>query len=264
MDILSHTLSGLAVGTVFASIGGQNRKQRMAILLGCTLAGALPDIDAISLWSHFDGTIGRLLGLPHRGTEIYFGKYWYSHHGFMHSLLAGVLYSLALSLLVYGKSLRKGGYKIWWQQGRWLLLSTPLAFSVHLLEDMPTPACTWGGIRLLFPTSAYYGGTGEIWWWNNYDIFLIILFVILINALILLFRKRLRFPAIRMTLCVFLLGCSLSLYQIKTRPFDFAYSNHTPRYQEYEAKSKEVQREILGERVYSAMEWLDRQLPFYF
>ncbi|PIE84519.1 MAG: hypothetical protein CSA07_02065 [Bacteroidia bacterium] len=268
MDILTHTLSGLALGTVVACHGAPSARRRATILSCSTLAGALPDLDAISLWSRFDGTLGRWFGLSHSGRDIYSAKFWYSHHAFMHSLLAAAMVALLVVLLVYGRTLLRDGLSGWWRRGRLVVLSMLLAYSIHLLEDMPTPSSTWGGVRLLFPATGYVGGTGDIWWWNNYDVFLIVLAVLLLNLLLIALRSvvpRLRrLPLFRLALGVFLIGFALGLYQVKTRPYDFAYSGHTDRYQELEAQSKAAQRGILGERLYRAMEWFDRQLPIYF
>jgi hypothetical protein len=52
--------------------------------------------------------------------------------------------------------------------------------------------------------------------------------------------------------------------QINTRQYNYAYSGNTSHYTEMEQHSKEEQKHILGKPLYSAMEWLDRHLPFYF
>ena len=44
----------------------------------------------------------------------------------------------------------------------------------------------WNGVNFFWPSKYYIGGTGDIWWWNNYDIFLIVLSVVLTNTVILL------------------------------------------------------------------------------
>ncbi|PID90641.1 MAG: hypothetical protein CSA97_01900 [Bacteroidetes bacterium] len=267
MDILTHTVSSFALGTVVASYGEQSSWRRATILACSALAGAIPDIDAISLWSRFDATIGRFFHLSHSGREIYSAKFWYSHHAFMHSLLAALTVALIVVVLAYSRTLFRDGVSTWWRRGRVVLLSMCLAFSVHLFEDMPTPSSTWGGVRLFFPFTTYIGGTGDIWWWNNYDIFLIALGVSLINLsllfLVKLFRSR-RFKLFRFTLSLFLFAFALGFYQVKMRPYDFAYSGHTSKYQQYEEQSKAVQRKILGERLYSVMDWFDRKLPIYF
>jgi hypothetical protein len=60
------------------------------------LGGALPDFDAISLWSGFDKTFGKLFNLSNSGEVIYFSKFWYSHHGFLHSILASVILAFCI------------------------------------------------------------------------------------------------------------------------------------------------------------------------
>lgn len=108
MDIISHTLTGVAVGTVLTTISNANWKQKGLVILAGALGGGLPDFDAISLWSKFDSTIGLAFDLKHSGKEIYFGKFWYSHHGAFHSILAPLML-IFVSVLV--KSIRKNGIK---------------------------------------------------------------------------------------------------------------------------------------------------------
>ncbi|MBK7637485.1 MAG: metal-dependent hydrolase [Saprospiraceae bacterium] len=81
MDIITHTLSGALVGATVSSFTDNTRLKIWSILAG-TLGGCLPDIDAISLWSGFDDTIVKWFHLDHAGQDIYFSKFWYSHHGF--------------------------------------------------------------------------------------------------------------------------------------------------------------------------------------
>jgi len=129
---------------------------------------------------------------------------------------------------------------------------------------MPTPASTWGGINFFYPSKSYTGGTGDIWWWNNYDIFLIVVFIIIINLSLSLFHKFIRFDLRKLTIGVFILGFSLIFFQIKTRNFDFAYTGYTKNFQKFEAKSKEIQKEILGDRLYRIMENFDNKLKLNF
>jgi hypothetical protein len=91
LDILSHSLSGLALGTVLASFA-QGPRRKLAILGIATFGGALPDLDAISMWSGFDRTFGSWFQLNQSGRFIYSAKFWYSHHAFFHSLLAPLLW----------------------------------------------------------------------------------------------------------------------------------------------------------------------------
>ena len=59
-----------------------------------------------------------------------------------------------------------------------------ISYLIHVFEDMPTPSFVWGGVAFLFPSENYWGGKGYIWWWNNYDLFLIIISVFFLNVLI--------------------------------------------------------------------------------
>jgi len=50
MDIISHTLTGVAVGTVVATYSDQSWRSKTLIILTGGFGGALPDLDAVSLW----------------------------------------------------------------------------------------------------------------------------------------------------------------------------------------------------------------------
>lgn len=266
MDILTHTLSGLAIGTVVSSFSNRGFKHKLKIVLVSGLAGALPDLDAISLWSGFDSCIGNFFNLSSSGKEIYSGKMWYSHHAFLHSLSAAFLIASFIGLAHYflDRNLNEIRFTDSLKKNHLLLIGVILGYTIHLIEDMPTPASTWGGVNFLWPSNVYVGGTGNIWWWNNYDIFLIVVSVILLNLLLTSIRKFIRFTLGWFTTGVFMAGFVLALVQIKSRDFDFAYSGHAPRYQEYEAISKQLQRDILGDRMYLLMENFDNKLSIYF
>ncbi|MGB0525951.1 MAG: metal-dependent hydrolase, partial [Flammeovirgaceae bacterium] len=216
MDILIHTLSGAAAATGVAGLFGNSKKERMQLIGIGAFAGALPDFDAISLWSKFDATVGKWLSLSHSGKEIYFGKLWYSHHAFLHSILG------ALIVLICYWSIRALIRKNSPNLRAFLLPSTTflLAFCAHLLGDLPTPASVWGGIALWFPSSEYVGGWGKVWWWNNYDIFLILLWCTTINFIVfLLFNTQ----WVKLFSCVLVLSAFLLItHQVNTRGFDFA------------------------------------------
>ena len=77
MDILTHILSGTTTAACIALTAKLPRKTQLRMICLGALAGALPDIDALSLWSGFNSTIGTWLHLKHSGNQIYFGKFWY-------------------------------------------------------------------------------------------------------------------------------------------------------------------------------------------
>ncbi|GAA4820267.1 metal-dependent hydrolase [Algivirga pacifica] len=269
MDILTHTLSGVAVGTVASSFSKSGFKGLLTISFISGLGGALPDLDAISLWSGFDATIGDFFNLPTSGRNIYSGKYWYSHHAFMHSISAAIIIAFVMATLHYGISSRSKqftniGFRENLLKIRIPLLGFILGFLMHLIEDMPTPSSAWGGVNLLWPSKTYIGGTGDIWWWNNYDIFLIVVGVISFNLLLFLIRRWVKFNLKVLTIGIFLLGFSLAVTQIKTRAFDFAYKGNTTQYQKFEQQSKTQQRKILGNTLFKLMEGFDNKLRFYF
>ena len=269
MDILTHTLSGLATGTVIAGFSRERLKSKLYIIATGGIAGALPDLDAISLWSGFDATFGRLFNLEHTGREIYSGKFWYSHHAFMHSIAAAMIISALIGTVNYllKEKFRKPIFRRLIKSirnNRLLHISFISGYLVHLFEDMPTPASSWGGVNLFWPSRTYVGGVGDIWWWNNYDIFLIVLGVLVINLILLSIRFTRKNWKPGIISGVFMLGLLFSLYQIKSREFDFAYSGNTNRYHEFEAKSKDVQKEILGKQLFNLMETFDNKLIVYF
>jgi len=262
MDILTHTLSGLAVGTVAASFSKKGWKNKSAIIVFSGLGGALPDIDAISMWSRFDGTFGRLFGLSMPGRDIYSAKLWYSHHSFMHSLLAAVLIAAVIGILfwIFQRNKNRLSLPKIYKEKHLLLIGFIMGFIVHLVQDMITPGGSWGGVRLFFPSEIYIGGTGSIWWWNSYNLFLVVVSVLVINLILLLIFRKPKSKPWRYAGTVFLIGCIVFVLQMKRIDYNF----NGKKYADCEQKSKDIQKEILGERVYRWMEKLDNLLIIHF
>lgn len=264
MDILTHALSGFAVGTAAAACSGRetNLAKKAAVVLCGTAAAMLPDLDAASLWSRFDGTIGAKLALPHKGSEIYFGKYWYSHHAFMHSLTAGLIFAAVLFLpfaFLRGMSIRA-----WFEKGKYSLAFF-LGYLAHLAGDYPTPGSVWGGIQFLWPSPVWYGGTGQVWWWNNYDVFLLVASCSILNVLLIIFFHRSRLWFLKLLpVVVFAVTLGMAARQVSTRPVSFAYSGHAKNYYLFENQSLEIQKKILGEKIFARMVKFDKKMPFYF
>ncbi|PCI98025.1 MAG: hypothetical protein COB15_06745 [Flavobacteriales bacterium] len=261
MDIISHTLTGVAVGTLIATLSNENWRKKVSIILIGAFGGALPDFDAISLWSKFDSTIGSFLSLEHTGSQIYFGKFWYSHHAAFHSVLAPIF--LILISIIFN-SLFKKKIKEHLVLKKYSFLAFFIGFTFHIIEDMPTPACVWGGVNLFYPSSEYIGGYGKIWWWNNYDLVLIMISTIVLILLLNLIPKTLYTIKKYCSIGVFLFGLFLGIYQINTRPVDFSYSGHTIDYDKFEAESKLIQKEILGENLFQIMTTIDNKIPLNF
>ncbi|HOP65207.1 MAG TPA: metal-dependent hydrolase [Spirochaetota bacterium] len=269
MDILTHTLSGVAAGTAVAACSGKrgNSGSAAAVLMG-GLGGFLPDLDAISLWKGFDRFLGAAHGLNVSGREIYFGKWTFSHHGAMHSVLAGAV--LAALIFFTGFILRYIFVRVKGEGSLFRpVIPSVLAFFfgyiMHLLGDLPTPGYVWGGIRLWWPADLYVGGTDQIWWWNNYDIFLAVLIAVVVNITILSglgkFRNSfLRFlPAFVLALLIF-----VSAVMITNREYPYRYKSFRKEFAGFEARSKEEQKRILGSRLYKVMAGFDEMLPFNF
>ncbi|ANQ51741.1 metal-dependent hydrolase [Flammeovirga sp. MY04] len=266
MDIISHTLTGVAVGTVAASFSKKKWTDKLMILLAGGFGGALPDIDAISLWSKFDATFGKVFHLESTGRVIYGEKFWYSHHAVFHSLMMPIVLSLLFIVIICiikrYSSIAEIKNHLKTQYLKYFAFC--LGFIFHLFEDMPTPASVWGGVNFFFPSSNYIGGFGKIWWWNNYDLTLIILVVILFNICFNLIKNSNRTFRIKLTTTTFLMGTLLFLYQVNTRPMSFKYSGHTNKYSEFEYQSKQIQKDILGQKLYHIMEEIDNRIPLYF
>ncbi len=269
MDILTHTVSGLAVGSVVASFVPQVAlaSRKMYIIISGALGGFFPDIDAVSLWSKFDGTIGKWLHLGHSGNEIYFGKFWYSHHAFFHSIVAALIVGFVIGCIVYGLqriTTKKYSLVTFWRSHRLIYLAFVLGSFVHLLGDCITPASVWGGVRMFWPFTIYVGGWGDVWWWNNYDIFLILVCCFLLNSIGLIVASFVRFRIRLVSLVIALAAFLCITVQVKSRHTDYAYTGHTSRYNQLEQKSKEEQQRILGTKVYRWMSQLDNHFPFQF
>lgn len=260
MDILTHTLCGVAAGTVLASFSANKWREKTSIVAFSAFGGAFPDVDAITMWSKFDGTFGRIFHLSHPGKEIYTDKLWYSHHAFFHSLLAGIVFSIIIGFLFYVITFKSDKNIIHSYQNRFLILTGFLSgYFFHLLCDMPTPFGAWGGVGLLFPSKLYVGGSGQIWWWNNYDIFLIVVCTIMVNLFLL------SIPKIKKgTILALFIGFFLCIHQINSRKTDFNQTKYRTNYEKSEILSKEIQRETLGNTFYNLMVKFDNILPFNF
>lgn len=268
MDILTHTLSGVAVATCVATFAKTKFSQKAKTIFAGALGATLPDIDAISMWSRFDSTFGKLFGLSHSGRMIYGSKLWYSHHAFFHSIIASIVIILFfISLLYVIRRIKKGDsvsfldfcrtYSIY-------IIAFILGYWTHLLGDIPTPSSVWGGVGAFWPSKNYIGGTGHIWWWNNYDIFLLIVFCIIINLTVPFISKYIRSKSKVFTTSVFAITLILTLVQINTRKFDYAYEGNSTKYAEMEQNSKEEQKRILGSKLYNSMYKLDKAIRINF
>lgn len=266
MDILIHTLSGTTTAAFISTISDFTKKQKFVLILLGGFAGAFPDIDAISLWSKFDGTIGSCLHLTHSGREIYFGKFWYSHHGFFHSILAALLFSFLLVCLtkLFFKKMHWEKY-ISSKECLFVMAVSFFSYLSHLVGDLPTPGAVWGGIRLFFPFEIYIGGYGTTWWWNNYDVFLTLLITTsALSLFILLEDNFIKNDLIKAAAFMYILGVSLSTYYVTRHSISFAYTGNTSRYSYYERISYADQSGRLGKTVFRYMYKVDKKLPFYF
>jgi membrane-bound metal-dependent hydrolase YbcI (DUF457 family) len=151
MHILSHLGSGVCIGSVAACVWPRCTP-RPAIATGALvgLGAMVVDLDGISLLC------------DHR---VYYGSFWYSHHGAMHSVVGTAI--LAVLLTPPFAMAMRGRWRCTRLQAAWPWLW--LGGVLHLIEDLPAPAGPWGGLMLLWPFSdVRFGGWGWIWWMNEY------------------------------------------------------------------------------------------------
>ncbi|PXV67368.1 LexA-binding, inner membrane-associated putative hydrolase [Dysgonomonas alginatilytica] len=266
MDILTHTLSGVAVATVVANYNKVTPLRKAQILSAGAIGGALPDIDAVSMWSEFDQTFGALFNLSHSGRVIYGSKFWYSHHAFFHSLPGSLILAILFFLVIYLIKKRDSSRDLmaFYKTYSSIFIAFILGYWAHLAGDLPTPASVWGGIGFFWPSENYIGGYGKIWWWNNYDIFLLIVCCIALNIAMPAISKSIRSKSGVFSLSVAIVTFLLILVQINTRHYDYSYADNRSNYTKMEQKSKEEQKRVLGDRLYRYMDKLDRSLKINF
>jgi inner membrane protein len=268
MDIFTHALSGITAAAAAAAISSRPLRDKL-LMIGCGAAGAmLPDLDAITLWPDFDAVIGKALGLSQSGRGIYYGRHWYSHHNFMHSLAAAAMLTLAIALigyLYYRWHTRNRSASAYRSAAVGFLLSFFSGYVLHLMGDLPTPDAIWNGIKLFWPLRTPVGGFGYIWWWNNYDIFLIFLVGGTLNVALIgadhLFKKRL---LRHIPMLIFLCMICAVLFQITHRPTSYSSEGYPAGHADKERQSLVTQRQILGKRLYGIMTALDRKIPVPF
>jgi inner membrane protein len=268
MDIFTHTLSGMAAATAVAALSFRSLKDKFLIIC-CGAAGAmLPDLDAVTRWTDFDAVIGKAFSLSQTGRSIYYGQHWYSHHSFMHSLASAAIFTLAGALLGYLYCRLRSGRcpaSTFIPGASGFLLSFFFGYLMHLLGDLPTPDAVWKGIRLFWPLKVSVGGFGYIWWWNNYDIFLIFLVGGALNTvLIAVNRKSGKRLLSHIPALIFLCMICASLFQITHRPIVFAGTGNPAGRTDKEHQSLVAQKNILGDRLYGIMNALDRKIPIPF
>lgn len=268
MDILTHTLSGMAAASAIATFSSRSLKDKF-LMIGCGAAGAmLPDMDAVTRWPDFDAVIGKALSLSETGRSIYYGQHWYSHHNFMHSLAAAAIFTLAFALTGYLYCRRR----FMCRSASALILSTSVfllsfffGYLMHLLGDLPTPDAVWNGIKLFWPLTTPVGGFGHIWWWNNYDIFLIFLVGSTLNIVLIVMNRFLKRRLLRhIPTLIFLCMIFAAMFQITHRNASFAGAANPAGHAEKEHQSLVVQRDILGEQLYGLMNSLDQKIPIPF
>lgn len=252
MDILTHGITGLALSTTVAAHTSSNWKSKLWIVMAGGFGGILPDVDVISKWGGFDRTFGQWFNLQQTGNEIFWDTHWYSHHVFTHSIIGALLFVFLGSIiyLVYGKFLNTGKMT----KLRWYALAFIMGYMGHLLEDMITPGGPWDGIAFFWPSSHFTGGWGKIWWWNNYDLFLIVGSALIINLGIIIAKYK----EALLTKLILLVAFILFAIQVERRNYDFNLKGNN------EELSKEFQKQYLGEELYHIIHQLDDIIPVAF
>lgn len=253
MDLITHGLSGLAAAGCVAAFADKPFKNKLKIGIAGLLGGILPDIDVISRWKHFDGTFGKLFGLTQSGRDIFFDTHWYSHHVFTHSIIGSFFFTLlGIGLVLMIKRIRGKALQVHWSYP----VAFILGFHAHLFEDMITPPGPWQGIAYFWPGTNFSGGWNKIWWWNNYDLFLIVCAVLTINWTSVLISKKARI----INSVTLLVGIALFAVQVERHAAD----RPTIATKNNEEASKLMQKKYLGETIYSLMERLDDKIPIAF
>lgn len=254
MDILTHGLTGLALSTTVAAHHKGTLRTKLLIGVAGLVGGVFPDIDVLSRAPGFDKTIGSWFELPQSGYDIFFDTKWYSHHVFTHSIIGALLFTILGSFIYI--NIRK----IWTRQSKHNAFIYALAFLMgfmgHLFEDMITPGGPWNGIALFWPSANFSGGWGKIWWWNNYDLFLIIILLLGANIGFILFNYK----SALLTKIGILVALILFIIQIERRDHDFNQKAQ-PNNESY---SKQLQQNYLGKHIYRVMEKIDQRIPVPF
>lgn len=264
MDILINVFIGLGIGTALAAWNRSRPAQQVKLMLMGAFGALLPSLDEITLLPYFDSTIGKWFGLQESGVEIFMGKHWYSHQSFMHSIFADVLFSILilLSMGIIYRYVIHGARTLKCSLGYTSIYAFTFSISylIHLLGDLTAPAGPWGGVRLFFPMETYIGGWGMTWWWNNYDLTLVLLVVVVANLILIAWipplKKGMRY------LPAFICGVAFLLisWQLSSRGYNFNREGYDCR----ERASHHIQEDILGKRIHRVMVKIDNNLPFYY
>lgn len=254
MDILTHGLTGLALSTGVAAHSNTTLRNKLLIGLSGLMGGVFPDIDVLSRAPGFDQTIGQWFNLQQSGYDIFFDTHWYSHHVFTHSIIGTLLFTLlgSLSYILISKIRKTTAHT----NLIYYALAFFLGYMGHLLEDMITPGGPWDGIALFWPSTHFSGGWGKIWWWNNYDLFLIVCMAIGVNAVLIISQFRTQL----LTKLTLLAALFLFIIQVERRQYDF----NTKEGKNKEQYSKELQKKYLGNGLYSIMDKMDDLIPVAF
>jgi hypothetical protein len=130
-------------------------------------------------------------------------------------------------------------------------------YMAHILEDLPTPSGSWGGVNLFWPSDKWIGGTGQTWWWNNYDIFLIVL----VSCCISLVLTFLNIKWLKTcSLIIFFSAFFVIIYQLNSRDFNF----NSEGYGAKETISLDIQKKILGHKIFGIMSKMDDNIKINF
>ncbi|MCE9500351.1 MAG: metal-dependent hydrolase [Leptospira sp.] len=175
MTPIEHAGCGLATGGILAP--GINRIFKVPYWTQdsiCVIGAVSPDLDALTLlFNH----------------SVYYGKLWYSHHIFFHSIFAGFLFGIFVSAFYVISATILRGFRNLFRKEKVILehrtrkftgvfLISVTGYCVHFLGDLPTPAGPWGGIALFWPSTKMSGGWSRIYWHNWYLIYISIVFFI--------------------------------------------------------------------------------------
>nr|WP_321412019.1 metal-dependent hydrolase [uncultured Carboxylicivirga sp.] len=252
MDILTHGLTGMALSTAVAAQTSSSWKGKLWIGIAGGFGGILPDVDVISKWGGFDTTFGKWFNLQQSGHEIFWDTHWYSHHVFTHSVVGSLFFILIGSLIYMAYAKAFGITSL--NRLVWYSIAFFMGYMGHLTEDMITPGGSWDGIAFFWPSAHFTGGWGKVWWWNNYDLFLIVVAALTINTGLIITRYK----TALLTKITILAAILLFTIQIERRNHNFNLSENK------EELSKELQKQYLGETIFKIMQKADDIIPVAF
>jgi membrane-bound metal-dependent hydrolase YbcI (DUF457 family) len=247
MDSLTHFFSSVIVGSVFATLQKRERRNGITTITFGVIGGIAPDIDSLSDLpfvkymndnpSIYQNPELKTVSLP-----------WFSHHHFFHSLVGGIFISVLFVSLFFFLSrhfLDRDDKKPSIKSTMIYLFSMLCSYFIHLVFDFITPPGIAGGMMLLWPLSKLFGGTGNVWWFHNYDIILILLVSSLVCIFVVFKERQHRFRKM-----IPILSVTIVLLTIQIHRRDFVYNpTKGAEFSDCERHAIDFQRHTFGHQI---------------